>query len=388
MNVNRKIENCQFNKIGVVSGTRSSPVPGHCAGRCLCTPQPMENILKALILTETNRFEYTDMDPPQIGNPDDVLIRVKACGICGSDVHGMDGSTGRRIPPIVMGHEASGVIEAAGKNVTGWAKGDPVTFDSTIYCGKCDYCRSGRVNLCDNRRVVGVSCGEYRQHGAFAEFVVVPQHILYRLPQGITFEQAAMVEALSIAFHAVRRTPIRLNDTAVVVGAGMIGLLVIQTLRLAGCGTIVAVDVDDGKLQLAGQLGADFGVHASGDDAKEAVLGVTGNRGADCAFEVVGISPAVKTGMDVLKKGGSLTLVGNLSAAVDFPLQAAVTREITLYGSCASSGEYPACLDMIARKKIDVDALISAAAPLSEGASWFRRLYDKEPGLMKVVLKP
>jgi len=344
--------------------------------------------MKAFILQGYNKFENIDMDRPVIKRDDEVLIRVKACGICGSDVHGMDGSTGRRIPPIVMGHEASGTIAEVGNNVTQWVKGDKVTFDSTIYCGKCHFCRLGQINLCDNRRVAGVSCEEYRQHGAFAEYVVVPQHILYRLPEGITFVQAAMVEALSIAFHAVKRTPISLNDTAVVVGAGMIGLLVIQSLRLAGCGSIIAVDIDEGKLAAAKKLGADFRFNSRRVNVEEEVLRLTHKRGADCAFEVVGISPAVNTGIDVIKKGGSVTLVGNLSAKIDFPLQEVVTREITLYGSCGSNGEYPACMDMIVCKKIDVDSLISAVAPLSEGAPWFKRLYDKEPGLMKVILTP
>ncbi len=152
--------------------------------------------MKALILKEYNNFVYEDVPSPQI-SADEVLIEVKACGICGSDVHGMDGSTGRRQPPIVMGHEASGVIAETGENVTGWKKGDRVTFDSTVYCGKCYFCRKGQINLCDNRRVLGVACDDYRQHGAFAEYVAVPQHILYRLPDKITFARASMVEALS-----------------------------------------------------------------------------------------------------------------------------------------------------------------------------------------------
>ena len=344
--------------------------------------------MKALILKQYNEFEYVDMDRPLITSDDDVLINVKACGICGSDVHGLDGSTGRRIPPVVMGHEASGIIAEVGKKVSEWKPGDHVTFDSTIYCGTCRFCRNGQINLCDNRRVAGVSCTDYRQHGAFAEYIVVPRHILYRLPAGLTFVQAAMVEALSIAFHAVRRTPITLNDTAVVVGAGMIGLLVIQSLRLAGCGTIIAVDIDDDKLSLARKMGADVGFNSGKVTVKEKVFELTHSNGADCAFEVVGISPAVNTAIDVVKKGGSVTLVGNLSPTIDFPLQAAVTRELTLYGSCSSNGEYPACMDMIVRKKIDIDSFISAVAPLSEGASWFKRLYDKEPGLMKVILTP
>ena len=343
--------------------------------------------MKALVLEEYNRFVYQDAPEPTIG-PEDVLIEVKACGICGSDVHGMDGSSGRRIPPIIMGHEAAGVIADLGAGVTGWQRGDRVTFDSTVYCGTCHFCRRGEINLCDNRRVLGVSCGDYRQHGAFAEYVAVPQHILYRLPESLAFEQAAMVEALSIAFHGVGRVPVTLNDTAVVIGAGMIGLLVIQTLRVAGCGQIIAVDLDPDRLDLACKLGADEGLNSKSDDVADLVRERSAGRGSDLAFEVVGISPTLNLAIECLRKGGLLGMVGNLAPQTDFPLQAAVTRELTLYGSCSSRGEYPACLDMIARGAVDVGALISATAPLSEGASWFDRLYKREPGLMKVILEP
>lgn len=342
--------------------------------------------MKALVLTEYNHFEYQDVPDPEIGT-EDVLIAVKACGICGSDVHGMDGSTGRRRPPLVMGHEAAGVIVRVGSSVRTWADGDRVTFDSTIYCGHCQFCRAGRINLCDNRRVLGVSCEDYRQNGAFAQYVAVPQHILYRLPDGLSFERAAMVEALSIAFHAVHRTPLVLDDTAVVVGAGMIGLLVIQALRLAGCGRILAVDLDPKRLELACRLGADEGLPASEDVVQE-VFQRTHGRGADVALEVVGVTSTFQTAVAALRKGGQLTLVGNLSPKVELPLQAVVTRELTLHGSCASAGEYPACLNMLARGAVNVDAITSAVAPLAEGASWFHRLYQGNEGLMKVILRP
>jgi len=343
--------------------------------------------VKALLLTAYNLLEYTDVPVPAIG-PEDVLVRVKACGICGSDVHGLDGSTRRRVPPLIMGHEASGVIAGVGKNVTAWHVGERVTFDSTVYCGTCHFCRRGLINLCDDRRVLGVSCADYRQHGAFAEYVALPQRILYRLPDALSFEQAAMVEALSVALHAVARTPVSLNDTAVVVGAGMIGLLVIQALRVAGCGHVVAVDLAQARLDLACQLGADEGLTPDSGDVVAHMLERTAGRGADVAFEVVGITSTLALATQCLRKGGSLTLVGNLSPATEFLLQSVVTRELTLYGSCASRGEYPACLDLIARRAINVDALISAVAPLAEGASWFKRLYDREPGLMKVILTP
>jgi L-iditol 2-dehydrogenase len=343
--------------------------------------------VRALVLTEYNHLEIQNVPEPEIG-PEEVLVAVKACGICGSDVHGMDGSTGRRRPPIVMGHEAAGLIVRLGANVQGWAVGDRITFDSTVYCGRCAPCRAGRINLCDNRRVLGVSCEEYRRHGAFAEMVAVPQHILYRLPEELSFRRAAMVEALSIAVHAVSRTRIRLDDTALVVGAGMIGILVVQTLRAAGCGRIFVADLAPARLELARKLGADDALQSGALDVAQEILRLTGGRGVDVAVEAVGLTPTVQTAVASLRKGGQLTLVGNLAPNVELPLQTVVTRELTLSGSCASNGEYPACLNMIARGTIDVDSLTSAVAPLEQGPSWFRRLYEGKESLMKVILEP
>ena len=343
--------------------------------------------MKALVLNQYNQLDFQDLPPPQPAR-DEVLVAVRACGICGSDVHGMDGSTGRRRPPLVMGHEAAGVIAQLGGDVQGWREGDRVTFDSTLSCGVCPPCRSGRINLCDNRRVLGVSCDEYRRNGAFAEYVTVPRQILYRLPDELSFARAAMVEPVSVAVHAVGRTRIRLNDTAVVVGAGMIGLLLLQALRAAGCSQIIVVDVAPGRLELARRLGATATLRADSDDPLPALLALTGGRGADVVLEAVGIAATVRFAIAAARKGGQVTLVGNLSPNVELPLQAVVSRELTLNGSCASSGEYPACLDLIARGTIDVDCLTSAVAPLADGAAWFKRLYDREPGLMKVILEP
>lgn len=343
--------------------------------------------MKALLLSRYGQLDYVDMPEPDIG-PEEVLIEVRACGICGSDVHGLDGSTGRRRPPVVMGHEASGVIARVGSAVRDWTPGERVTFDSTVWCGLCPACRTGRINLCGNRRVLGVSCDEYRQHGAFAEYVAVPQHVLYRLPEGLSFEHAAMVEPVSVAVHAVGRTPVVLGNTALVIGTGMIGLLVVQALRAAGCGRIIAADVNAQRLELAGRLGADELLRSDQVSVPDEVLRLTGGRGADLALEVVGVGATVQAAVMSLARGAHLTLVGNVSPAVELPLQPVVTRELTLYGTCASCGEYPACLDLIARGTICVDPLLSAVAPLTDGAAWFDRLYRGEPGLMKVVLKP
>lgn len=342
--------------------------------------------MKALLLEEYNKLVYIDVPDPEAGERE-VLIRVVACSICGSDVHGLDGSTGRRVPPLIMGHEASGEIAAIGARVTGWQIGQRVTFDSTIYCGTCWHCRRGEVNLCDKRRVLGVSCDEYRQHGAFAEYVAIPEHILYAISEEVSFEQASLVETLSIAVHAVGRLPIQLNDAALVVGTGNIGLLAIQVLKVFGCSPVIAADIDEHKLSFALKAGADIVVNTADTDLRNEVLKHT-ERGVDVAVEAVGFSTSIQSAVSALRKGGALSLIGNVSTTIDLPLQAVVTRQIDVRGSCASSGEYPVCLDLITRKAVDVDLLISAVVPLSEGDLWFQRLYQREIGLMKVVLKP
>lgn len=343
--------------------------------------------MKALVLEAYNKLVYKD-EPKPVYKSNEVLVRVKACGICGSDVHGMDGSSGRRIPPLIMGHEASGIIEEAGSDVSSFGVGDRVTFDSTEYKLDDWYTLQGKYNLSDNRKVLGVSPKEYRRHGAFAEYVVVPEHIMYKLPDKVTFEQAAMVEPVAVAMHAVGLSPLKMRDTVLVVGAGMIGLFLIQVLKNSNAGRIIAVDLDDKKLDLARKFGAEHAMNADDTNLTERILELTNGRGADIAFEAVGIEPTVNTAIACVRKGGAVTLVGNLAADIRFPLQSVVTREISVQGSCAIAGEYPQVLEMMEQGLVDVDSLLSVTAPLSEGASWFKRLYDKEQGLNKVVLQP
>jgi L-iditol 2-dehydrogenase len=343
--------------------------------------------MKALLLSAYKQLDLVDMPAPR-PPADELLIRIRACGICGSDVHGFDGSTGRRIPPIVMGHEAAGVVEAVGGAVSDFCAGDRVTFDSTVYCGKCFYCVRGQVNLCDNREVIGVSTPAFRRMGAFAEYVTVPARIAYLLPENMSYSHAALVEAVSVAVHAVSLTPIALEDTVVVVGAGMIGLLALQAARQAGAGRVFVVDVDETRLELARNLGATQTFNSRGIDVVPQIMEQTMGRGADVALECVGSTIPVKLALDSVRKGGAVTLIGNVAPTIELGLQSTVTRQLRLQGSCASAGEYPACISMIARGAIRVDPLISAVAPLEDGASWFHRLYEREPGLLKVVLEP
>jgi L-iditol 2-dehydrogenase len=342
--------------------------------------------MKALLLAKYGHLEMTEMPQPSPGS-DEVLVRVAACGICGSDVHGYDGSSGRRIPPIVMGHEAAGVVAAVGSDVRTFKEGDRVTFDSTIYCGACGPCQRGEVNLCDRRQVLGVSCGDYRRAGAFAEFVSVPARIAYRLPDALSFAEASMLEAVAVAVHAVSLAEISRGTTALVVGAGTIGLLTLQALKAAGCKQVLIADVDNSRLALAETLGASEILNA-GKDLVAEVLGRTGGAGVDVAIEAVGRNETVNACIDSVRKGGTVVLVGNISPEVTISLQKVVTRQIRLQGSCASAGEYPQAIEWMASGAIRVKPLITAIAPLEQGPQWFERLHAREPNLMKVVLTP
>ncbi len=343
--------------------------------------------MKALVLSAYNQLDIADVPAPVAG-PSEVLIRVEACGICGSDVHGYDGSSGRRIPPITMGHEAAGLISALGHDVQGLKIGDRVTFDSTVYCGHCDYCLRGEVNLCDNRQVIGVSCGDYRREGAFAEYVRVPHHIVYKLPESLSFAEAAMLEAVSVALHAVRISSPHGHDAALVIGAGMIGLLTLQATKAMGYKNVIVADVDATRLAMAEAVGADHVIHASGQELIAEVMKLTNHRGVDVAFEAVGRNETVSAAIDAVRKGGTVTLIGNITPEVTLPLQKVVTREIRLQGTAASAGEYPLAMELMIAGKIQVLPLITAVAPLEDGPQWFARLHAREPNLMKVVLSP
>jgi 2-desacetyl-2-hydroxyethyl bacteriochlorophyllide A dehydrogenase len=343
--------------------------------------------MKALVLEKYNQLVYTDVPEPEIA-PDEVLVKVKACGICGSDIHGMDGSTGRRIPPIIMGHEASGVIVRTGSAVTGWKQGDRVTFDSTVYRLDDWFTIRGSYNLSDNREVLGVSPGAYRRHGAFAEYIAIPQHILYKIPENVTFEQAAMVEAVAVALHSINISGIKPGDTCAVVGVGMIGIFIIKLLKISGASSIIAIDTDDKQLRKAEKAGADHSFPVNADNLTETIKTLTANRGPDIVFEAAGMNQSVNTAIGIVRKGGKVVLVGNTSPLVDFPLQKVVTGELKILGSCAICGEYETVLNFMKMGRISVDDQLMAVAPLSEGVAWFARLYKKEGDSGKVILVP
>lgn len=341
--------------------------------------------MKALVLEEYGKVVIQDVEKPEVtGNR--ILIRIKAASICGSDVHGYDGSSGRRRPPIIMGHEASGIVEKLGPLAEGFTPGDRVTFNSTEFCGKCRNCAIGKQNICVNGQLFGISSESYHKEGAMAEYVTVPDYSVYKIPDKTTFEEAALAEPLSIALHAINRTDIRLGDTVIVFGAGTIGSMLLKLLAISNCARVIVVDIDDIKLELAKARGADYCINSAKEDVVKRVMQITENQGVDLAFEAVGIESTVKAGVDVLKRGGTFTLLGNVSKTIDFPIQKIVVNELNIVSSYACASEYNNSLQLMGLDKVDVKDIISEVVPIERGQELFQRLLKGEKGLIKVVL--
>ena len=341
--------------------------------------------MKALVLQEYGKLKIKEVEKPEAqGNR--VLIKVEAVSICGSDVHGYDGSSGRRQPPLIMGHEAAGVVEAVGPLAEGFKPGDRVTFNSSEYCGKCSFCAIGKPNLCKFVKIFGVSCDDYHKDGAMAEYVTVPDYIAYKIPKGVSFVQASLAEPLSVALHAVNLTNIKLGDTALIFGAGTIGSMLLKLLKISSCSKVVMVDIDEIKLENAKKMGADFCINSANENVTDRILEITEGEGADLAFEAVGIAPTINSAIDALKKCGTLTMLGNVSPKIDFPLQKTVMKELCLISSCAVATEYERSLKLMAQGKVNVDDVISEVVPIERGQEMFDRLHSAEKGLGKVVL--
>lgn len=344
--------------------------------------------MKALLYIGSYKLSIRDVPIPQMSE-DEVLIRVKACGICGSDVLGYTGKTGRRIPPLIMGHEASGVIEKIGPAVKDKLKiGQRVTINSTVFCNSCSFCRAGMINHCLNRQVFGVSTGTYRRHGAFAEYVTAPWWVVYPVPDELSFEDAALLEPAAVGLHAINRTPIRAEDTVVIMGAGTIGLFTIACAKLKSPHCIIAIDIDNDRLKIASQMGADLVFNPKHNDVVRIVKDLTDSLGANVVLEAVGIAETVNQAVNIVRNNGQVTLIGNVTPRVELNLQEIVMREINIRGTCTSAGEHQDCIDLFVNGKINPALILSKVLLLSEGPKIFKELLEGKSGLLKVVLKP
>jgi L-iditol 2-dehydrogenase len=338
--------------------------------------------VKALVYEGPWQMPVHERPTPEPG-PGEVVVAVRAAGICGSDVHGYVGATGRRRPGIVMGHEAAGEITAVGPDVEDRHVGDRVALRSILPCGVCDECRAGRTNVCANRKGLGMHLD-----GAYADAVLVPAALAMPIADNVSYEQAAVIEPLGVALHAVGLTPFGPDDDVAIIGAGAIGLLALLAVRDRGAGRIVMTDRSRHRLALAHRLGADVTIEARKGDPSEAIREATDGDGAAAVIEAVGIGPTVEQSIRGARLGGHVTWVGNSAPTVELPMQEVVTRELTIRGAYGSSVEFDEAADLIAIGRIDVRPLIEQVAPLEDGPSIFRALGEGRLDAAKVILQP
>lgn len=338
--------------------------------------------MQALMFEGPWQMPLRDLPIPDLG-PRDVLVQVAAVGICGSDVHGFTGSSGRRRPGVVMGHECCGTVVGRGAEVTGHSVGDRVCVQPIVACGECALCRAGRPNLCRERLGIGWSVD-----GGFAEFVRVPQRNAVALPDEVSWHAGALVEPLAVALHAVNVSPLDLGETALVIGAGPIGLLTLLALKLRGAGTVVISDLNPRRLELARRLGADLVIEPARQDVAAQVREWTGGLGADVVIEAVGTTTTASASLAAVRSGGHVTWIGNVSPQVEVSMQDVVGREIGIRGAYAFVEEFGRAVDLIARGRVDVSSLVERTAPLSEGPELIGALAGSTLDAVKVVLEP
>lgn len=342
--------------------------------------------MKALVYKGSETVELQELPQP-VTVGDESLIRVRAVGVCGSDFEGFLGKTGRRTPPMVMGHEMAGTVESPAKE-SAFKKGDKVVIQPKLYCGKCAFCRKGMTNLCPGAEFFGVMT----KNGGMAEYLAVPERCLIRVKDDIPFSEAAMVEPLAVAYRAAYQVPedvLRQAEYTLVVGAGTIGLLILRMLKLRGARNLIVSDLSDYRLDVARKIGADFVLNPKKEDFLSRIKAITSNAMVDVVLEAVGFEASVAHAMNALKTGGMLVWVGLAEKMIRVNMHQIVTGEMNIRGSFIySESDFMDSLKLIESRKIEVQPIITASEKLENGVEVFNRLKDNKDGsALKIILQ-
>ncbi len=339
--------------------------------------------MKAAVWHGGKDIRIEEVPKPKIKD-DEVLVKVKAVGICGSELHAFEGVSQRRTPPLVMGHEFSGEIVELGKNVNNLNIGEKVTVDPLKRCGTCTPCVRGQGSVCRNVKLLGLHTS-----GAFAEFIAVPVLNCYVLPENVSFEEGAMAEPLAVGIRAVNSTDVKLGDTTVVIGAGIIGSMIQKAAKAAGAGLLIVSDVVDYRLDYSKKLGADITINSKTEDPVTRIMELTNGSGVDVVFEAVGLEATVQQGLRMLGIGGKLTIIGMLSKIMSLDVLSIVTRELQVRGSYAyAQDDFRRALNYLCSRKIDVKPLITNVMPLEKVKEGFEMLSEKRGNVLKIILTP
>jgi len=338
--------------------------------------------MKALVFHGDNDLRYEDVPTPAYG-PDEVLVKVKAVGICGSDVAGYQGKTGRRTPPMIMGHEFAGVVEYAGVNVSGVKAGDQVVVYPYTSCGTCVSCTKGMSNACSHKQFFGV----FTINGAMAEYVSVRSDLLYPLPAGADLRHGAMAEPLSVALRCVEKAAITKDSTVTIVGAGTIGLMCLLLIKIRQPRTIAVLDISDERLELARDLGADITINPAKENPSEVIAARFPSGGTSVVIEAVGIENTLSQAVALAERGGRISVVGMSQRMIPVDMHEVIGKELQIISSFQyDRRQFEHVLASLPALKADLDRVISHSKPLRQGVEMYERLAKAEPGLIKVIL--
>jgi 2-desacetyl-2-hydroxyethyl bacteriochlorophyllide A dehydrogenase len=339
--------------------------------------------MKVVRLESIGNLFTREVDKPAPG-PDDLLVRVEACGICGTDRHLLHGEF-PSTPPVTLGHEFCGIVEAMGVEVKGFELGDRITGDPNISCGRCPQCMNGRVNLCRNLRAIGI-----HRDGGFAEYVIVPQKQAFTLPLGLDPAHGAFCEPLACCLHGIDMAQIRAGSSVVVLGGGVIGLLTVQLVRLAGATTVILSTRQASKRRLAEDIGATASVDPSSSDIIEAITGTDGlvPGGVDVVIECAGVAETVQQATRLARPGGTVVILGVMpqGAKVEIEPFDILFRELKVLGSFINPFVHRRAADLVASGAIELDKLISRRVTLDEAPDVIR--HPAAPGEVKVLVVP
>jgi L-iditol 2-dehydrogenase len=333
------------------------------------------------VLEATRTVTIQEAPPPDAG-PGEVLLAPERVGICGSDVHAWLGLHPFITPPVVPGHEFSATVCDAPER-SGFARGDRVTVEPNLVCGKCIHCREGRYNICDTLRVIGC-----QTPGAMADYLTVPVEKIIPLPDSVHFEDACLIEPLAVGIHALKRARFQPGDSVLILGVGTIGLMCLQAARAMGAGAVVATDLQDWRLEMATKLGASDTLRADDADLRSAIRRVMGPDGADIILECVGYPPAMRAAVEVSRKGGRIVVVGVHGEPVDLNVGLIQDWELDVYGSLMyTRDDFEAALSLISRDQVQTQPFITHRFPLEQAALAYETLDDPGAHALKVLIE-
>lgn len=340
--------------------------------------------MKALVYSGPRDIRYMDVKTPE-PKAGEVLIKVRAVSICGSDTGGYKGGSAMRVAPLIMGHEFSGEIAKLGSGVENLNVGDRVGVVTNLYCGYCADCKADLSNICDNRKIIGTTMVAGPYDGAMADYVVAPAEKIMPLPDNVSFNECALVEPLSISLRATKHAGDLNGKTVAVYGAGPIGLLSIQCIKYFGAERIIAIDIVDDRLEMAKKCGATDVIN-SNDDVKGITRKMTEGVGVDVVFDAAGVPSTVNGGIDIVRNGGKVIWIGLAVPKFEIDYKHAVCKEITFQCSYMYTTEMVEGLEMIKTGKMNVAQIITGVYPMSEGPRLFEELATGNTKEIKVIL--